>query len=229
MHRGLAAAALKMGYTSYSDGGMTMGSKIDPFSFPDPEPGSPIEPASGGPRSIVLGGGCFWCTEAVYKQLEGVTSVRPGYAGDTKDTADYKAVSSGRTDHAEVIEVVYDPARIGLGQILKIFFSIAHDPTQKDRQGADVGRQYRSVIFYRDDSQRKVAEAYIAQLGRIGAFDEPIVTELEPLEAFYEAEDYHHDYAARNPNQPYIRGVSAPKVAKLKKVHADMLKPGGVA
>ncbi|HEY2736126.1 MAG TPA: peptide-methionine (S)-S-oxide reductase, partial [Polyangiales bacterium] len=122
------------------------------------------------------------------------------------------------------IEVVYDPTKLALGQILKIFFSIAHDPTQKDRQGADVGRQYRSVIFYSNDVQRRAAEAYIAQLERSGAFDAPIVTELRPLEAFYEAEAYHHDYAARNPGQPYIRGVSDPKVAKLKKVHAGMLK-----
>jgi peptide-methionine (S)-S-oxide reductase len=199
-----------------------MGLKIDPFSFPDPE--LALEPEPAGRHAIVLGGGCFWCTEALYRQLDGVLSVRPGYAGDTQARADYQTVSTGRTDHAEVIEVVYDPTKLALGQILKIFFSIAHDPTQKDRQGADVGRQYRSVIFYANDVQRKAAEAYIAQLERIGAFDAPIVTELRPLEAFYEAEAYHHDYAARNPGQPYIRGVSDPKVAKLKKVHAGMLK-----
>lgn len=172
----------------------------------------------------MLGGGCFWCTEALYAQLEGVLSVRPGYAGDVQERADYTTVSTGRTEHAEVIEVVYDPAKLALGQILKIFFSIAHDPTQKDRQGADVGRQYRSVIFYANDEQRKVAAAYMEQLQRAHAFDAPIVTELSPLQAFYEAEQYHHDYAARNPSQPYIRGVSDPKVAKLKKMHADMLK-----
>jgi peptide-methionine (S)-S-oxide reductase len=202
-----------------------MGLKIDPFSFPDPELATEAEPA--GKHAIVLGGGCFWCTEALYRQLEGVLSVRPGYAGDTQARADYKTVSTGRTDHAEVIEVVYDPAKLALGQILKIFFSIAHDPTQKNRQGADVGRQYRSVIFYANEVQRRAAEAYIAQLQRIGAFDAPIVTELSPLEAFYGAEEYHHDYAARNPGQPYIRGVSDPKVAKLKKVHAGMLKRAG--
>jgi peptide-methionine (S)-S-oxide reductase len=148
----------------------------------------------------------------------------PPFGPDTKERATYEAVSTGRTNHAEVIEVVYEPAKLALGQILKIFFSIAHDPTQKDRQGADVGRQYRSVIFYSDDDQRRVAEAYIAQLQKASAFDAPIVTELTPLTAFFEAEQYHHDYAARNPNQPYIRGVSDPKVAKLKKVHGDMLK-----
>ncbi|MET0387708.1 MAG: peptide-methionine (S)-S-oxide reductase MsrA [Polyangiales bacterium] len=200
-----------------------MGLRIDPFSFPEPELKDPTEPTSGR-QTIVLGGGCFWCTEAVYTQLEGVSAVRPGYAGGTADTADYKTVCTGETDHAEVIEVAYDPAKLGLGQILKLFFSIAHDPTQKDRQGNDVGRQYRSVIFYANDTQRRVAEAYIAQLQKAGVFDAPIVTELSPLTAFYEAEEYHHDYARRNPNQPYIRGVSTPKVAKLEKVHPGLLK-----
>jgi peptide-methionine (S)-S-oxide reductase len=199
-----------------------MGLTIDPFSFPDPELSE--SKASGAERSIVLGGGCFWCTEAVYTQLAGVLSVRPGYAGDSRETADYKTVCTGRTNHAEVIEVKYDPAQLALGQVLKIFFSIAHDPTQKDRQGADVGRQYRSVVFYADDEQRKVVQAYIDQLTRAKVFDAPIVTELTPLKEFFEAEAYHHDYAAQNPDQPYIRGVSAPKVAKLKKVYEALLK-----
>ncbi|HMG51067.1 MAG TPA: peptide-methionine (S)-S-oxide reductase MsrA [Inquilinus sp.] len=199
-----------------------MGLKIDPWSFPDPE----LAATEQGRRSIVLGGGCFWCTEAVYSQLDGVLSVRPGYAGDGKDTADYRTVSTGRTNHAEVIEVVYDAGKIGLGQILKLFFSIAHDPTQKDRQGADIGRQYRSAIFTADGEQKRVAEAYIAQIDKAGLFDDPVATEVVPLEAFYEAEEYHHDYAARNPNQPYIRAVSTPKVEKLKKVHGDLLKAG---
>jgi peptide-methionine (S)-S-oxide reductase len=172
----------------------------------------------------VLGGGCFWCTEALYKELDGVIAVRSGYAGDAARLADYKTVSTGRTNHAEVVEVVYDAARISLGQILKIFFSIAHDPTQKDRQGADIGRQYRSVIFYTNDDQKRAADAYIAQLNRLDVFDAPIVTEVVPLEGFYEAEDYHHDYASRNPNQPYIRAVSDPKVKKLKAVHGALLK-----
>ena len=199
-----------------------MGLTIDPFSFPDPELSESNE--SAGKRSIVLGGGCFWCTEAVYTQLTGVLSVRPGYAGDSRETADYKTVCTGRTNQAEVIEVSYDPSQLALGQILKIFFSIAHDPTQKDRQGADVGRQYRSVIFYADAQQQQVAQAYIDQLNRAQVFDAPIVTELTPLVEFFEAEAYHHNYAALNPNQPYIRAVSAPKVAKLKKVHEALLK-----
>jgi peptide-methionine (S)-S-oxide reductase len=202
-----------------------MALKIDPWTFPAPE----LDAEEQGRRSIVLGGGCFWCTEAVYSQLDGVLSVRPGYAGGTEETADYRSVCTGTTDHAEVIEVAYDAGKISLGQILKLFFSIAHDPTQKDRQGNDVGRQYRSAIFTADDEQKRVAEAYIAQIQRDRLFDTPVVTEVVPLEAFYEAEQYHHDYAARNPNQPYIRAVSTPKVEKLKAVHGDLLKPAAKA
>jgi len=200
-----------------------MALKIDPWSFPDPEL-DPVE--EGRPARIVLGGGCFWCIEAVYRELEGVLTVKPGYAGDTAATADYHTVCGGRTEHAEVIEVTYDPGRITLGRILKLYFSIAHDPTEKDRQGADVGRQYRSVIFFESERQRQVATAYIAQIDAAKLFDAPIQTTLEPLQAFYEAEDYHHDYAARNPNQPYIRMVAAPKVAKLRATHRDLLKAG---
>jgi peptide-methionine (S)-S-oxide reductase len=200
-----------------------MALKIDPWTFPDPELDPPEE---GHDARIVLGGGCFWCTEAVYRELDGVLAVRPGYAGGSEATADYRTVCSGRTDHAEVIEVAYDPARITLGRILRLFFAIAHDPTQKDRQGADVGRQYRSVIFYGNERQKQVAEAYIAQIETARLFDAPIQTELEPLETFYEAEDYHHDYAARNPSQPYIRMVAQPKVEKLRATHRDLLKAG---
>lgn len=197
-----------------------MALKIDPSSFPDPrEPGD----ASAGDR-IVLAGGCFWCTEAVYTQLDGVLSVRPGYAGGSAETADYKTVCRGDTGHAEVVEVVYDPARVSLGQILMIFFSIAHDPTQVNRQGGDVGTQYRSAVFYANEAQRRVAEAYIRQIDAARIFDDPVATRLEPLERFYVAEDYHHAYAARHPEQDYVRAAALPKVAKLRKVHADKLK-----
>jgi peptide-methionine (S)-S-oxide reductase len=184
---------------------------IDPWSFPAPE----HDPKGEGEKSIVLGGGCFWCVEAVFKQLDGVLGVRPGYAGDEAATANYRAVCSGRTEHAEVVEVRYDAARIGLGAILQVFFAIAHDPTEVDRQGPDEGRQYRSVIFYRDDQQRQVARVYMDQIERAGVFDAPLATTLEPLEAFHEAEEYHHDYAARNPDQPYIRFVAGPKMDKM--------------
>jgi peptide-methionine (S)-S-oxide reductase len=185
---------------------------IDPGSFPAAE----FDPKGEGEKSIVLGGGCFWCVEAVFKQLDGVIDVRPGYAGGTAATADYRTVASGGTDHAEVVEVVYDASRIGLGDILKVFFTIAHDPTEVDRQGNDVGRQYRSAIFHADESQRTVAEAYMDQIERAGLFDAPLATELVPLEKFYVAEDHHHDYAARNPNQPYVRAVARPKIEAIQ-------------
>ena len=195
--------------------------KIDPWSFPDPVP-APDAGDTG--NTIVLAGGCFWCTEAVYRQLDGVVSVRPGYAGGSAETANYGDVCTGTTGHAEAIEIGFDPARVGLGQILKIFFSIAHDPTQRDRQGADVGSQYRSAIFHANEAQRRLAERYIAQIEAAQLFDAPIATTLEPLERFHVAEQYHHDYAARNPSQPYIRAVAVPKVEKLRKTHRDMLK-----
>lgn len=198
--------------------------RIDPFEFPDPETDLP---ADGREQDVaVIAGGCFWCTEAVYLELDGVISVRSGYAGGTAETADYRTVCSGTTGHAEAIEVVYDPRRLSYGTILKLFFSIAHDPTQLNRQGNDMGPQYRSAIFYRDAQQKAVAEAYIAQIERDKLFNAPIVTTLEPLEAFYEAEDYHQNYAARNPMQPYIAHISAPKVQKLRTNFADMLKKG---
>jgi peptide-methionine (S)-S-oxide reductase len=198
-----------------------MSLKFDPRSFPDPD--SAADAGSAG-DTIVLAGGCFWCTESVYRQLDGVSSVRPGYAGGAAHTANYQDVCSGDTGHAEAIEIRFDPSRVTLGQILKIFFSIAHDPTQVNRQGADVGTQYRSAIFFANEAQRRIAERYIHQIDAAGIFDAPVATTLEPLEQFFEAEQYHHDYAARNPHQPYIRAVSAPKVEKLRATHGDMLR-----
>jgi peptide-methionine (S)-S-oxide reductase len=183
----------------------------------------PVSPGSGS-AAAVLAGGCFWCTEAVYRQLEGVLDVVPAYAGGTKDTADYETVCTGRTNHAEAIRITYDPSRVTYGQILKVFFSVAHDPTQLNRQGNDVGRQYRSAIFYANDDERRVAEAYIKQLNDANAFTSKIATTLEPLDTFYEAETYHHDYAARNPMQPYIAFTSMPKVRKLAKYFPEKLK-----
>src|SRR5881628_3646132 len=172
----------------------------------------------------VLAGGCFWCVEAVYKQLDGVRSVTSGYAGGTSETADYDVVSSGRTGHAEAVEVRFDPAKVSYGQLLKVFFSIAHDPTTRDRQGPDVGRQYRSVIFYADDEQRRVAAAYIKQLDAAKVFDRPIVTEVKPLDRFFEAEAYHQDYAERNPLSPYILFNARPKVQKVRSYYKESLK-----
>src|SRR5258707_6208421 len=178
---------------------------VSPEQFPDPVVDA--APASGD-ETAVLAGGCFWCVEAVYLQLDGVSSVKSGYAGGTADTADYETVCSGTTDHAEVVEIRFDRAKLTYGKLLKVFFSIAHDPTQRDRQGNDVGRQYRSAIFYADAEQKRIAEAYIAQLEKAGAFDTKGATEIVPLERFLEADEYHHDYAALNPNQTYIRAVS---------------------
>jgi len=188
---------------------------VSPEEFPDPVVDAALADKAGQSRAI-LAGGCFWCVEAVYKNLDGVTSVKSGYAGGTADTADYETVSSGTTDHAESVEVVYDPSRITYGQILKVFFSIAHDPTQLNRQGPDTGRQYRSAIFYEDDEQKRLADAYIEQLNKAHVFDRPIVTEVVPLEAFFQAETYHQDYAARNPLNPYIVINAQPKVRKLR-------------
>jgi len=191
--------------------------------FPDPKLDAPL---AGSPveKAAVLAGGCFWCVEAVFKQLRGVVSVRSGYAGDTAATANYRAVCSGRTNHAEAIEVLYDASQTTYGQLLKIYFSVAHDPTQLDGQGNDLGRQYRSAIFYSDEEQKRVAEAYIRQLNEARVFHGPIVTTLEPLREFYAAEEYHQDYAARNPNQPYIAYVAQPKVDKLRENFAERLK-----
>lgn len=198
-----------------------MALKIDPWSFPDP---AAIADAGDAGNAVVLAGGCFWCTEAVYTQLDGVLSVRPGYAGGTAATANYDDVCTGTTGHAEAIEILFDPGRISLGQILKIFFSIAHDPTQLNRQGADVGTQYRSAVFYANEAQRLIAARYIEQIDAARVFDTPIATTLEQLDTFHAAESYHHDYAARNPWQPYIRAVAAPKVEKLRETHGDLLK-----
>jgi peptide-methionine (S)-S-oxide reductase len=181
-------------------------------------------PATPGPRDAILAGGCFWCTEAVYRQIDGVLGVESGYSGGAADTANYEAVCSGRTGHAEAIRITYDPARLTYGTLLKVFFATAHDPTQLNRQGNDIGTQYRSAIFWASEAERDVAAAYIAQLDAAKVFPAKIATTLEKLDTFYPAETYHQDYAARNPGQGYIRAVSAPKVEKTRKVFAHLLK-----
>jgi peptide-methionine (S)-S-oxide reductase len=198
-----------------------LGLRVAPDQVPDPAHDLPAAQDRG---EAVLAGGCFWCTEAVFRRLDGVREVQPGYAGGAADAANYKAVCSGSTGHAEVIRIVYDPARISYGQLLKVFFAVAHDPTQKDRQGNDVGRQYRSALFPLDPAQAEVARDYIGQLEACGAFASRIVTTIEPLEAFFVAESYHHNYAELNPGQGYIQFVSMPKVGKLESYFADKLK-----
>jgi peptide-methionine (S)-S-oxide reductase len=173
--------------------------------------------ASGPLQTAVLAGGCFWGTQGVFEHLTGVTRVLSGYAGGEKSTAEYETVSTGRTGHAESIEVTFDPQRVSYGQILQVFFSVAHDPTQLNRQGPDTGTQYRSAIFYRDETQKKIAAAYIAQLQKIGAFHRPIVTRVDPLQGFYPAEDYHQDFLLHNPSDPYIVFNDLPKIRNFQK------------
>lgn len=189
--------------------------------FPDP---AVDLKATGATETLVLAGGCFWCTEAVFEIVDGVEDVVSGYAGGTKETAKYDIVSTGRTQHAEAIAITYRPDKISYGQLLKLFFSVAHDPTSLNRQGADVGPQYRSAIFYANAEQKRVAEAYIAQLNAAKVLSRPIVTTLEPLDKFYTAEGYHQDYAGRNRNNPYIVNVSDPKVLKLKKMYPGCVR-----
>lgn len=174
-------------------------------------------------ETAVLGGGCFWCLEAVYDQLKGVISVESGYAGGSVPNPTYEAVCTGRTGHAEVVRITYDPHVVSFRDLLDVFFTI-HDPTTLNRQGADVGTQYRSAIFYTTPEQRAVAEATIAELEAARVWRDPIVTEVKPLDAFYIAEDYHQEYFARNPNQGYCRVVIEPKVAKFRKQYLDRLK-----
>jgi peptide-methionine (S)-S-oxide reductase len=171
-----------------------------------------------------LGGGCFWCLEAVYDELKGVEDVVSGYAGGKMPNPSYERVCSGMTGHAEVVQVTFDPRVISYGEILEVFFAI-HDPTTPNRQGYDVGTQYRSVIFYHSEEQRATAEGMIAQLQADGVWSDPIVTEVQPAPEFYPAEDYHQEYFKKNPNQPYCRAVVAPKLAKARKQFLVRLRP----
>lgn len=170
-----------------------------------------------------LGGGCFWCLDAVFRQLQGVHSSVSGYAGGHDPDPDYESVCSGRTGHAEVVQVTFDPATLSFKDLLEVFFSI-HDPTTLDRQGADVGTQYRSVILHHDVNQKRIAEQAIEALDEAQTYESPIVTQLMPFTKFYPAEEYHQDYFARNPSQGYCRAVVSPKVAKFRKAWAHRLK-----
>lgn len=171
----------------------------------------------------VLAGGCFWCTEAVFKQLDGVTGIEPGYAGGRAERANYQAVCTGLSGHAEAIRICYDPQRISFGRLLQVFFAVAHDATQLNRQGNDIGSQYRSAIFPQDAEQERLAGNYIQQLRQSGIFLDAIATTVEPRQAFHPAETYHHDYAAKHPEQPYIRAVSEPKAGKLRRYFREYL------
>ena len=178
-----------------------------------------VAPASGweaGQReTAVFAGGCFWGVQSVFQRVKGVLGTMVGYTGGAAEHANYKAVSYLDTGHAEAIQVVYDPAQVSYGSLLRIFFSVVHDPTQRNRQGGDVGTQYRSGIFYTTEEQREAAEAYIRQLDEAHVFDRPIVTEVTPLKQFFDGEEYHQDYALKNPNNPYIQVCDIPKIASL--------------
>ena len=177
--------------------------------------------AAGGIQTVVIAGGCFWGVQGVFQHTAGVVNAVSGYAGGSKATADYPTVSTGTTGHAESVEIKYDPKKISYGKILQIFFSVAHDPTQLNRQGPDSGTQYRSAIFTTSDEQKKVAEAYIAQLNAAKVYKKPIVTKVGALEGFYPAEAYHQDYLTLHPSQPYIAYNDLPKVENLKKIFAE--------
>jgi peptide-methionine (S)-S-oxide reductase len=201
----IAVVAMTLRFASASGRAVTL---------PDPQVDAPL--AATGDSTAVIAGGCFWGIQAVFQHVKGVKSAVSGYSGGAASTADYELVGTGTTGHAESVRVTYDPSQISYGQLLKIFFSVAHDPTELNRQGPDDGPQYRSVIFYSGDEQHRIAAAYVSQLQQAKAFPHKIVTEISPLKGFYEAEAYHQNYATRHPNDPYIVINDAPKVAHLK-------------
>lgn len=192
-------------------------------TFPDPIKDIRVA-GSASPQTAVLAGGCFWGVEAVFEQMKGVAEVVSGFAGGSQLTAHYSIVSSGATSHAEAVRITYDPATITYGQLLKVFFAVAHDPTELNRQGPDDGPQYRSSIFYANDDQKAIAEAYIQQLNDAHVFTRPVVTTVVPLKGFYPAEDYHQNFLARNPDYPYIVVNDLPKLRALKAEFPELLK-----
>ena len=185
-------------------------------ALPNPVIDAPLA-TTKGEQTAVIAGGCFWGVQAVFEHVRGVISVSAGYSGGGPDTAHYEMVSEGNTGHAESVRIKYDPSRISYGQLLKVYFAVAHDPTELNRQGPDTGSQYRSAIFYSSAEQKSIADAYIAQLNKAGVFPRPIVTQVVALKAFYEAEAYHQDYAQNHPDEPYIAINDLPKVAELRK------------
>src|SRR5882672_5462972 len=204
---GIIAAALLLATYSWGEDAVVI-----------PAPAVDNAHAPGAQQVAVIAGGCFWGIQGVYEHVRGVKKAISGYSGGDKASAIYEVVSSGKTGHAESVQITFDPAEISFGQILQIYFSVAHDPTQLDRQGPDRGTQYRSAIFYMDDSQKKIAEAYIAQLNTTKAFSRAIVTRVDPHKAFYSAESEHQDFLVHNPNNPYIVANDLPKISNLRKV-----------
>jgi peptide-methionine (S)-S-oxide reductase len=193
-------------------------------SLPVPPPAVDAAPGASGTQTAVVAGGCFWGVDAVYKHVKGVKKVVSGYAGGDAKTAQYEMVGTGRTGHAESVQITYDPAQITYGQLLRIFFSVAHDPTELNRQGPDEGPQYRSAIFVANDEQKRVAEAYVAQLNQAKVFGHPVVTQVAPLKGFYAAEEYHQNYLELHPDNPYIQYNDMPKLGQLKKQFPEMYR-----
>jgi len=217
-----------MALTSMFGGGCDQAAKGSPAGLPAPAVDLPADAGAkpGELHTAVVAGGCFWCIEGVYDQLAGVKTAVSGYAGGAKSTADYETVCTGTTGHAESVKITYDPSKITYGQLLRVLFTVI-DPTTKNRQGPDHGTQYRSAIFYENDDQKKVAEAYIKQLDDARIFPRPIVTTLEPLkpDEFYPAEGYHQNYVACHLNNPYVRQEAIPKVEKVREKFKDQVKP----
>jgi peptide-methionine (S)-S-oxide reductase len=211
----LILGALLIGLTAYSSGS---GAKQ-----PVPSPtADTLKATAPGQQTVVVSGGCFWGVQAVFQHVKGVKDATSGYSGGEAKTAQYEIVSTGRTGHAESVKVTYDPSQVTFGELLRVFFSVAHDPTELNRQGPDEGSQYRSVIFYTTDEQKQIADAYIAQLDQAKVFKHKIVTQVVPLKAFYPAEAYHQNYATIHPNEPYIMFNDAPKVSNLRKEFPDL-------
>jgi peptide-methionine (S)-S-oxide reductase len=212
--RGLAAIAVSAALACNAAPAVTI---------PNPEVDQPLA-KSKGVETVVLAGGCFWGIQAVFEHVKGVSRVTAGYSGGSAGTAEYETVSTGNTGHAESVQIVYDPSQISYGQLLKVYFSVAHDPTQLNRQGPDEGTQYRSAVFYANNDQKRIAEAYIDQLNKAKVYPRPIVTQVVVFRAFYPAEGYHQDYAVHHPNDPYIRINDLPKVDHLREKLPELYK-----
>ncbi len=210
---GIVLALAAVGITSSAAGASN--------SFPAAASDAALEPNHGS-ETAVLSGGCFWGVQAVFQHVKGVLKATSGYAGGTANNPNYEQVSTGSTGHAESVEITFDPSQVTYGQLLRVFFAVAHDPTELNRQGPDEGTQYRSAILYTSDEQKRIAEAYIAQLTAAKVFPRPIVTQVAPLKAFYPAEAYHQDYATLHPHDPYIMFNDAPKVAHLRQQFPEM-------
>jgi len=222
---GLKIGALVAGLLLSLTTGVFIMSQAHAVSLPEAAYDEPLAAKGAAARTITLAGGCFWGVQAVFQHVKGVTQAVSGYAGGAANTADYESVSTGSTGHAEAVQVTYDPSQVTLGQLLLVFFSVAHVPTELNFQGPDHGSQYRSAIFVASPEQKKIAEAYIAQLNAAKAFPAPIVTTLEPLQAFYAAEAYHQNYATLHPDNPYIKYNDLPKLAALERTCPVLFKP----